>query len=124
MLASNLERRQLEGFRRQLGARAAELRRRVAEIRSSIPAAKGGEVLDTKEQAAADAAAEVNSAELERDRAELADIQLAEARIDLGTYGMCCDCGRTIARRRLKAYPTAKRCHDCQQAYEQATQLA
>ncbi|HSN18976.1 MAG TPA: TraR/DksA family transcriptional regulator [Gammaproteobacteria bacterium] len=118
MLASNLERHHLAGFRQQLGVRAADLRRRITAVRDDAALAVR-EVNDTKDQASADAAEEVRFADLERDRAELADVEQALARIDAGTYGMCCDCGRPIGRRRLEAYPTAKRCRDCQEQHEQ-----
>jgi DnaK suppressor protein len=119
MLASTLERYQLAVFRAQLGVRAADLKRRSATARDGVVAAAEAEVHDTKDQSVAEAADEVRLAELQRDRAELTDIELAVARIDVGTYGMCCDCERRIGRKRLTAYPTAKRCHDCQELYEQ-----
>lgn len=119
MLASTLERYQLAVFRAQLGVRAADLRRSLATAHDDVVAAAEAEVRDTTDQPVAEAAGEVRLAELKRDRAELTDIELAVARIDVGTYGMCCDCGRRIGRKRLTAYPAAKRCHDCQGLYEQ-----
>lgn len=50
----------------------------------------------------------------EHETAELADIAAALERIQAGTYGQCTDCGVTIPPARLNAYPTAKRCIDCQ----------
>ena len=55
----------------------------------------------------------------EHETAELGDIDAALERIDAGTYGHCTDCGMTIAPARLNAYPTAKRCIDCQTVAEQ-----
>lgn len=54
----------------------------------------------------------------EHETAELGDIQAALERIEAGTYGSCTDCGITIPAARLKAYPTAKRCIDCQSQAE------
>ena len=51
--------------------------------------------------------------------AELGDIAAALKRMDAGTYGHCTDCGVTIPTERLNAYPTAKRCIDCQTVAEQ-----
>jgi len=119
MLASNLEGHHLASVRKILSARAAVLRHRLAESQTVTGESVAAEVHDTKEQASTEAANEVRDADLARERAELADIVLAVARIDVGTYGMCCDCGRAIGRRRLKACPTATRCHDCQDSYEQ-----
>ena len=55
----------------------------------------------------------------EHETAELGDIEAALGRMDAGTYGQCTDCGVTIAPARLNAYPTAKRCIDCQTVAEQ-----
>ena len=46
-------------------------------------------------------------------RAELAEIDLALARITGGSYGVCARCGRRIAVGRLDARPTATLCIDC-----------
>jgi DnaK suppressor protein len=55
----------------------------------------------------------------EHETAELGDIEAALERLDAGTYGQCTDCGVTIPPARLNAYPTAKRCIDCQTVAEQ-----
>ncbi len=55
----------------------------------------------------------------EHETAELGDIEAALERMGAGTYGQCTDCGVTIPSARLKAYPTAKRCIDCQTVAEQ-----
>ena len=54
----------------------------------------------------------------EHETAELGDIEAALERIQAGTYGTCTDCGITIPAARLNAYPTAKRCIDCQSLAE------
>jgi len=125
MLVSSLERDQLAGFRQRLEARAAVLKRRTAVAPDDGAAIAEAEVHDTKDQASTQAVDEVRAADLEREEAELADIELALARIAAGTYGICCDCGSAIGHRRLEAYPTAKRCRDCQERHErQAKRLA
>jgi DnaK suppressor protein len=55
----------------------------------------------------------------EHETAELGDIEAALERIQLGTYGHCSDCGKTIPTARLDAYPSAKRCIACQTLTEQ-----
>ncbi len=55
----------------------------------------------------------------EHETAELGEIDAALERIQSGTYGQCTDCGAIIAPARLNAYPTAKRCIDCQTVVEQ-----
>jgi DnaK suppressor protein len=55
----------------------------------------------------------------EHETAELGDIEAAMERMDAGTYEQCIDCGVSIPPARLNAYPTAKRCIDCQTVAEQ-----
>ena len=55
----------------------------------------------------------------DHETAELGDIEAALERIDAGTYDQCTDCGVRIPPARLNAYPTAKRCIDCQTVAEQ-----
>jgi DnaK suppressor protein len=55
----------------------------------------------------------------EHETAELGDIQAALERIEAGTYGHCTNCDAAIPPARLNAYPTAKRCIDCQTVVEQ-----
>ena len=50
--------------------------------------------------------------------AALADVEGALGRIAAGSYGECVDCGEPIAAARLKAYPAATRCIECQGALE------
>lgn len=54
----------------------------------------------------------------EHETAELGDIDAALERIRAGTYGICTDCSVSIPPARLSAYPTAKRCIDCQSLSE------
>jgi DnaK suppressor protein len=46
-------------------------------------------------------------------REHLAEIDAAEARLAAGSYGTCERCGRSIARARLEARPTARLCIEC-----------
>ncbi|MDO8121346.1 TraR/DksA C4-type zinc finger protein [Isoptericola sp. b490] len=48
-----------------------------------------------------------------RERAQLAEIDAAEARLTAGRYGWCEVCGRPIARERLDVRPTARTCVAC-----------
>lgn len=73
---------------------------------------------DESDEAAAVAAATLDRAQLARDVEELQDIEAARARIENGSYGVCIDCGSDIHYQRLLAWPTAKRCYDCQHVHE------
>ena len=52
---------------------------------------------------------------------ELREIEAALQRMASGHYGICQDCGAPIDIKRLTAYPVARRCIDCKQAFEQAS---
>ncbi|HPP82591.1 MAG TPA: TraR/DksA C4-type zinc finger protein [Rubrivivax sp.] len=54
------------------------------------------------------------------ERAELAEIDAALARIDADGYGLCIDCDNPIPYARLKAEPAALRCVACEARHEQA----
>ena len=73
---------------------------------------------DAGDSSVADLLSDVAFAEVARDVAEVRDINAAQARIAAGTFGTCIDCGQPIGRKRLEAYPTAKRCIEDQQRRE------
>jgi len=52
----------------------------------------------------------------ERDRRVLAEIEAAEKRLVMGTFGLCEACARPIAFGRLRALPAARYCVMCEQA--------
>lgn len=104
----------------RLDRRAAELEAEIAAKQERQPANDPHEVTDQQEEATTKVRAEVRSAEIERDLAELRDIALARERIDAGSYGECIDCGKPIGEQRLHAQPTALRCIACQEKFEAA----
>lgn len=70
--------------------------------------------------AQADAERDLTFALEERESAELVSIDEALKRIADGSYGLCVDCGASIATARLHASPTALRCVGCQEKAEKA----
>jgi RNA polymerase-binding protein DksA len=73
-----------------------------------------GRVTDSGDAAVADILADLDAALIDRQVNELRDIEAAQARVRAGTYGECVDCSQEIGFERLHAYPTAKRCIQCQ----------
>jgi DnaK suppressor protein len=73
---------------------------------------------DAGDKSVADLLSDVTFAEVARDAAEVRDINAAQARMAAGTYGTCIDCGRPIGKKRLAAYPSAKRCIEDQERRE------
>lgn len=55
---------------------------------------------------------------MDRDVAELRDIEAARERLRTGEFGTCVDCGAQIPTERLNAMPASARCIECQQRYE------
>lgn len=73
---------------------------------------------DSGDESVASALADLNLANLDRHVQELQDIEAAFQRIRNKQYSTCMDCGCEIGFNRLQAYPTAKRCLECQQKHE------
>jgi DnaK suppressor protein len=74
----------------------------------------------TGDDRVADLASETALALHHHELQSLADVQAARRRITAGSYGTCTQCGEEISEARLMAYPTAKRCIDCQRRHEAA----
>ena len=77
-----------------------------------------GRVHDSGEESVAEWLMTMNLNSSQRETDELANVEAALARIRSVRYGICIDCGATIHRDRLLAYPAAKRCIDCQTLHE------
>jgi RNA polymerase-binding transcription factor DksA len=107
----------------------ARLRERQGLLRSEIKAHLQGEgdsgvvglssvALETDDWGVGDELAARDIAGARHVLAELADVEAALGRLATGSYGECVDCGEPIAPARLRAYPAATRCIECQGAYE------
>jgi RNA polymerase-binding protein DksA len=55
-------------------------------------------------------------------QASLQEVEAALRKVDEGTYGVCEDCGRPIAEKRLRALPEATHCIECQSRLERKAQ--
>ncbi len=100
-------------------ARERLLRRRSQLVRLQGGAASEGRSLlegrspDWVDQASDEGAASLLANLTERERAEVAEIDAALARIERGTYGVCQSCGGQVEPGRLKAVPEARQCLAC-----------
>ena len=99
-------------------ALAAEVREDVARSRDESFAALAGQVTDSADKASADLLSDLDQAEVTRDLNELRELEDALARLDMGNYGRCSDCGADIGLERLHANPAALRCIGCQSVHE------
>lgn len=121
-MASRLTREEEQRLRDILEGRreavTADVRDELARQESEHYADLAGQVGDLEDQALADLLVDENLAGIHRHIRELRAIDAALARITVGTYGACIDCGDAIDVQRLEAYPTALRCLECQDRYE------
>lgn len=113
---------EINELRQQLRARMRALKSQVQEellaSENEQYVALAGRVHDTGDESVADLLADVGLAVIDQHVKEIQDIEAALMRMPKGTYGICIDCGETIAYPRLQAYPTAKRCYECQARHE------
>ena len=79
---------------------------------------------DSGDESMASTLADFNMVVVDRHVHALRDIEAALRRVKEKTYGVCIDCGDAIAFARLHAYPTAKRCIECQERHERSAALS
>lgn len=114
---------QIEHLRGLMGKRWA---REFSEIRSLLEdmdeaqqrVALGERAADTSDETLLETLSAIDEALVRHNLQDVRDIVAARQRIALQTYGKCIDCGSDIGYERLLAYPTAKRCNDCQRKHE------
>ncbi|MEJ2345990.1 MAG: TraR/DksA family transcriptional regulator [Gammaproteobacteria bacterium] len=118
-----LDERQTEALRAELKQRRAGL---VQEIHAELLQSDDEHYVDLAErvhdvadESVADLLSDMELAVIDRHVQEVLEIERALQRIAMGSYGLCADCEGPIGYRRLQAYPTATRCRDCQEHYEQ-----
>jgi len=110
----------------ELRQRVVERRRELAtELRGDAERLRGeqygmlaGATHDAGDESVADLLADVGQAELNRDLAELRDLEIARMRLEGGSYGRCMDCSVELGFERLSANAAAVRCVACQTRYE------
>jgi RNA polymerase-binding protein DksA len=77
-----------------------------------------GQVHDPADESVADLLVDTNIAMVSRYIGELREVEAALERFDMGSYGLCEECGGEIPFERLKAQPTARRDIEHQARYE------
>jgi RNA polymerase-binding transcription factor DksA len=98
-----------------------ELREDAERLRRDRYGELAGPAPDAGDESVADLIADLGQAGVSRDLAELREVEAARERMTEGSYGVCIECGAEIGYRRLRAYPSAIRCIDCQRRAERAT---
>lgn len=115
---------QLNAIDQLLAERQAQLKQEIksvsTEIEADLARASEREVGDDAAKYAVQEEISVDQAEISRDKAELAGLDMARQRIADGTYGLCVDCDVSIPAARLSAHPAALRCTACQTQFERS----
>lgn len=123
-MSARIDAETIEALRKALEQRretvAEEIRRELAESETRHYAELAG-VGDLEDHALADLLVDENLAEIHHAIQEHRAIDAALARMDRGEYGDCVDCVEPIAVERLRVYPTAVRCIECQERFERTT---
>lgn len=100
----------------------AELREDAERAREQPYAEHAGPAPDAGDESVATLIADLEQADLTRDLDEFRALEAARERLKDGGYGVCADCGTDIAYERLKAFPAALRCIQCQERHEKTYQ--
>ena len=110
--------KQLESLLAALDRRERELLDRIADERRRTDAEDysqlDGIVADEADRAFVETSVDIETGRVERQLQELAEIDAARERAANGSFGICADCGRAIEYARLRVYPPAERCAECQ----------
>ena len=96
----------------------AELREDAARTRDQPYAEHAGPAPDAGDESVATLFADLEQADVTRDLDEFRALEAARERIKDGGYGVCIDCGNDVGYERLKAFPAALRCVQCQERHE------
>ena len=111
--------KEIEKIKKSLVRRKEELEEQLAQMHED-------ESIYPPETTGQDIGDQTISSIIETLRNTLQDTELGEykrivnalQKIEEGTYGICIDCEKDIAEKRLKSYPNASRCVVCQEAHE------
>jgi DnaK suppressor protein len=121
-LNGKLDPKQLATLKATLSEQDAMLRKTVREhlLNADDDQARllADRVGDAEDASVTEVLLDLDFAAIDRDVRELRDVAAALQRMQLRTYGVCTQCGGEIPFDRLLAYPTAKRCLDCQRVHE------
>ena len=100
------------------GALLAELREDAARTREQPYSEHAGPAPDSGDESVATLFADLEQADVTRDLGEFRALEAARDRLAQGGYGVCIDCGTDVGYERLKAFPAALRCIQCQERHE------
>jgi RNA polymerase-binding protein DksA len=103
----------LERLQRVLRNRRGALMKEGADREADLEFIARDRESEFEERAQEERAGRVLARLRDRNTQEIEEIDAALLRVAQGTYGVCTDCGRRIAIRRLLALPAASSCKAC-----------
>ncbi|MDQ5941024.1 MAG: DnaK suppressor protein [Candidatus Dependentiae bacterium] len=106
----------IEKMKKNLLARKVELQ---AILTGSNQIVNDTQVKDSGDEALTASMDNLQSSLTHTEVEELNEINSALSRIEHNEYGLCIDCGETIAEKRLEHSPFSARCIVCQEELEQ-----
>ena len=113
-----LTKKEMELFKEKLLSRKTQIEKNLAGTTLELNEMRDLELNDEGDFAAASAGTTVDSAILEQQRKELAEIELALDKIKHGTYGTCEMCEEPIGKARLEVKNFARFCITCREINE------
>jgi RNA polymerase-binding transcription factor len=116
--AVRMSKKDMEKYRRLLEEKKASLSSDLAKTRSAEEETTEESTQDIADKAVSSYTREFLYSLTDGERSTLLLIDDALNRIDDVTYGMCINCGQTIAEKRLTAVPWTPYCVDCQELAE------
>jgi len=114
----NMTQKHIDALKREMELELAQI---VNETREEMnPELKTSyvDLADAGGEAVADTFVDTENAIIGIHLEKARDLNAALDRIQMGVYGICIDCGEEIDSKRLAAYPTGKRCIECQSHHD------
>ena len=116
--AARMTKKDMEKYRRLLEEKKAVLSAEIAKTRIAEEETTEESTQDIADKAVSSYTREFLYSLTDGERSTLLLIDDALARIDVGTYGLCINCGTLLVEKRLNAVPWAPYCLDCQELSE------
>jgi len=113
-----LTQKEMNEFKELLENRKVQINKNLYGTTQELREMNTQELNDDGDFASASAESVIDSAILEQQRKELAEIDLALAKISKGTYGICEMCDEPIGIERLKVKNFARYCMPCREIIE------
>ena len=113
-----LSKTEIEFFENELKKRKAQIEKNLDGTSLELSSMRNLELKDEGDHASVSARTAIDSAILDQQRKELAEIELALDKIKNGTYGICEMCEEPIGKERLKVKPYARFCITCREITE------